>query len=188
MIKFIAICSLFFIPILIYGQSIITNPDLDYISSAKFPDDLVPKTDKVLHLKLDPYGSGKAIIFLSFRDFSDRSGNIWTAYIPVNEGYRRIDYTSDGNLIQFRVDGFYAIDPKGGLYVLYPGHGGGQLVHYDFKNGNATTLQIQSIDYGKSEDKQYVEKVLGHKLEDRSSENHPTYKILTVSEIKAETK
>ena len=179
-------------PVFIHGQNtVVSNPELDYISSKQFPDGLIPRTNKVCRLDLHLYGDNKPAIFLSFSDFKDRSGNIWTVYVPVKGGYERIDYTSSGDLIQFRPDGFYSAGQnreyrKGGLYVLYPGRGGGQIVHYDFKDGSAKSEQLRAIDYNKGSDNSFAEAVLKHKLEGSGFTATPAFKILSVSAIKAE--
>ncbi len=185
------ISALIFLPFLVNGQNAaVSNPELDYISSKEFPNNLTPKTDKVLRLDLDLYGNSRSAIFLSFSDFKDRSGNIWTVYTPTGGEYQRIDYTSNGDLIQFRPDGFYSFGlnqkySKGGLYVLYPGRDGGEIVRYEFKDGVAKSEQLRAIDYNKKDDNNFAEAVLKHKLKATDPAESPAYKILSVSAIKS---
>lgn len=166
-------------------EQIVANPNLDFIETASKMGDFayLPRGKEVYRLDLDLYSNKKHVIFLSFKRWGSKAGNGWIAYAPIGGGYVRVKNSAD---LVFRIDGFYAIDPKGGLFVLYPGRGGGDLVHYDIKNGAVQMRKLQSVDYSKSEDKKYVENILGHKLEDRSSEDHPAYKILTVSAIEAD--
>ena len=174
-----------------YGQGqLITNPDLDFVNSASKTSDFsyLPRGEEVYQLALDLYGDSKPTIFLTFKKWGSRTGNVWIAYTPVEGGYNRVQDAPGSAGFVFRPNGFYAIDPKGGLFVLISGRDGGDLVHYDIKNGVATTQKVQTIDYEKSEDKKYAEKILGHKLEDRSSDDHPSYKVLLVSAIEAESK
>ena len=129
------------------------SPLLDYVLSSAFPDNLEPEGDTIYRLDIDPNGNGKPIILLSYANFTNRSGNIWTAYMPAKDGYNRIDHTDNGRLIQFReffyyVGKFPSLADKGALLILDPGKGGANMARYTFHNGGAHVDELPSVDYG----------------------------------------
>jgi hypothetical protein len=178
------------------GQcQVVTNPEWDFVSSASKVNDFayLPRTDEIYRLDLDLYGDGKPTIFLTFRRWGSKSGNAWIAYTPTDGGYYRVDQTTDGKyIIVFRIDGFYAFGKiagysnQGGLYALYPGKGGGDLVHYNIRNGSLSQNAVCSIDYSNPKDMKLAALILGHDLGNyQKFEDHPPYKVLSAASIEA---
>jgi hypothetical protein len=173
---------------------VVTNPELDFVTSASKINDFsyLPRTDEIYRLDLDLYGDGKSTIFLTFRRWGSKAGHDWIAYTPTDGGYNRVAETTDGKQIVFRTDGFYSFgkiadySDQGGLYVLYPGKGGGDLVHYDIKNGTASENSIGNIDYSNPKDMKLAALILGHAVgEHHKPEENPPCKVLSTASILA---
>jgi hypothetical protein len=151
--------------------AIVKDPQYDFVVSHETLDEsYLPKTDEIYRLTLDVNGTRKPVVFLSYRRWGSKSGNLWVVYVPTEGGYTRFDGTLDGNTIMFRTDGFTRAGPvpgysrEGGLYVLYPGKGGGNLVHYLFSSHGVSVRPIRSIDYSRPKDMRFASKILGHEV------------------------
>ena len=175
-----------------HGQ-VVTNPEWDFVSFASQAKDFLylPRGDEVLRLSLDLYGDGRLTVFLTFKRWGSKSGYNWIAYTPRGRGYDRVEQTTDAKGIVFRTDGFYSFGKianysnHGGLYVLYPGKDSGDLLHYDIRNGTASQNLICSIDYSKPKDTSLAALILGHRIEDHQSEEHPAAVVLSAASLKA---
>lgn len=176
------------------GDRIITDPEVDYVSGQFLPEDSQPSSE--VYRRDFILGKGQpATVFLSYKGMADRSGQIWAAYHPVAGGYQRIDYTSDGKLIQFRNDFVFAgeypgLINQGGLLVLYPGKGGGDLVRYEIKNGVAKAEMIRVLDYDNPEDASLFEGVFHRKVGavlDPSYFTHPPFSVISAAAIRSRT-
>ena len=175
-------------------ESLVTNPELDFVTSPLTADEsYLPKSDEVHQLNLQLDAKSKPAIFLTYRSWGSRSGYAWVAYLPIRGGYRRVDGTTDEKYdICFREDGFYRAGPvpgyscQNGLYVLYPGKGAGDLVHYSFVNGTVSRLPVRTIRYGSPKDMNFAARILGHWIGDRHDDVHnPSPTVLSATAIEA---
>jgi hypothetical protein len=169
------------------GDSLVLDPEVDFINSSEAvcAEFGIIKKDEVVRLDLDVNNTASPVVFLSFNGTGSNSGSVWAAYIKGVDGYRRIDG------IQFREDFLRAgkvdeLNPAGGLVVLYPGKGGGNLARYQFVNGKAKFDEIRTLDYSNEEDQRLFESIFKRKLgEPMSAEYfaHPPHKVIPVKDI-----
>jgi hypothetical protein len=123
----------------------------------------------------------------------DRSGHVWTAYCPVKGGYRRIDDTADGCLIQFRPDWFIAGEsprwaPRGGILAVYPGKGGANMVRFEIRRGGAHCYELRSFNYGRPKDIKLLSAILKRNIEEAPSADdsaHQPLRELSAAAIRA---
>jgi hypothetical protein len=174
-------------------QRRIIDPERDYVASPH-PEFGGLSSDELLRLDLDLNGEGKATVFLTTKKFGSRSGYTWTAYTPAEGNrYRRIDYTSDGNLIQFRPDLVFAgkypgLANNGGLLILYPGKEGGSLIRYEITDGVANSYQVRALNYQRPEDKKLFEAIFKRDVEKPLPAEYftaPPYRVLSAKEVRA---
>ena len=166
----------------------IADPEADYVNTpqevcAEFG---ILKKSRVLRLELDLDGQGQPVIFLTFDGAGSKSGPVWTAYLPEASGYIR----TDG--IQFREEFVRAgkvpeLNPSGGLLVLYPGKGAGNLVRYPLSGGLIQQQEeLRRLDYNKPQDQELFEHIFKRKL-DRPIPNeyfaNPPHRVIDVKEI-----
>lgn len=165
------------------------DPESDYVntSDALCAEYGILKKDEVLRLDLDLSGRGLSTVFLTFCGTGSKSGPVWTAYTPHDDYYDR----ADG--IQFREDFLRAgkvegISPAGGLLVLYPGKGAGNLVHYQIEGDHVKQRDVQKLDYSKLEDQQLFESIFGRKIDEPMPDDFfkkPPHKVIKVTDIMA---
>jgi len=169
------------------GESLVLDPEVDFIntSEAVCAEFGIIKKDEVIRLDLDINNTANPVAFLSFNGTGSNSGSVWAAYIKGVDGYRRIDG------IQFREDFLRVgkvdeLNPAGGLVVLYPGKGGGNLARYQFVNGKAKFDEIRTLDYSNEEDQRLFESIFKRKLGEPMSDEyfaHPQHKVIPVKDI-----
>jgi hypothetical protein len=174
----------------------IADPEWDYVKSPH-PEFGGLSDDQVVRLDLDLDGDGKATVFLTLKKFGSKSGYTWTAYDPVEGGgYRRIDNTTDGNLIQFRTDTVFAgqypdLTDRGGLLVFYYGKRGvGNLYRYEIRNGIASSQELRVLDFAKEEDKKLFAAIFKREVDQPLPAEHftkPPYRVLSATSIRAKS-
>ncbi len=148
------------------SRGIITDPEINFIRT---PDDVaaeygIIKKDEIIRLELDLTGDGQPTVFLAYKGTGSRGGAVWTAYSPTSRGYMR----ADG--LQFRMDFVRAgkvddLNPKGGLLVLYPGKGAGNLVRYNIDGTRTIREEVQKLDYSNPDHQQLFEQLFGRRLD-----------------------
>lgn len=171
------------------SRAIVTDPEIDFIRTS---DDVaaeygVSKKDEIIRLELDLTGDGQPTVFLTYKGTGSRGGAVWTAYSPTSGGYSR----ADG--LQFREDFIRAgkvdeLNPSGGLLVLYPGKGAGNLVRYKFNGGKAIQEDVQKLDYSNPDHQQLFERVFGRKLSEPMPDEFfkkPAHQVIEVKSIEA---
>ena len=144
---------------------------------------------EVIRLDLDLLDDGKLTVFLTYKGTGSRSGANWTAYVPVENGYART------NGIQFREDlvrpgKLEDLNPMGGLLILYPAKGGGNLFRNTISDSGALLPgeEIMQIDYSNKEHQKLYERVFRRKFGEPMPDEfftNPTHKIIPVAEILA---
>lgn len=171
------------------SRAIVSDPELDFIRT---PDDVaaeygISKKDEIIRLELDLTGDGQPTVFLTYKGTGSRGGAVWTAYSPTTGGFLR----ADG--FQFREDFVRAgkvdeLNPSGGLLVLYPGKGAGNLVRYKFNGGKAIQEDVQKLDYSNPDHQQLFERVFGRKLSEPMPDEFfkkPPHQVIEVKSIEA---
>lgn len=171
------------------SRAIVTDPEIDFIRTS---DDVaaeygISKKDEIIRLELDLTGDGQPTVFLTYKGTGSRGGAVWTAYSPTSGGYSR----ADG--LQFREDFIRAgkvdeLNPSGGLLVLYPGKGAGNLVRYKFNGEKAIQEDVQKLDYSNPDHQQLFERVFGRKLSEPMPDEFfkkPAHQVIEVKSIEA---
>lgn len=184
--SFIMTCLLAF-----KAKGLVADPEVDFINT---PDTVraefgISKKDEIIRLELDLIGDGKSTVFLTYKGTGSRGGANWTAYAPIDGGYAR----TDG--IQFREDLVRAgkldeLNPRGGLLILYPGKGGGNLFHITFDDSGTLLIgeEVMQLDYSNPDHQQLYERIFGRKLGQPMSDEffkNPPHKVVAVAEILA---
>jgi hypothetical protein len=174
------------------ARAAIADPELDFINT---PEDVcaeygISKKEEILRLELDLTGAGRPAVFLTYKGTgSSRAGAIWTAYVPMTDGYSRT------NGIQFREDLFRAgmvvgLNPSGGILSLLPGKGGGVLFRHmlNVTSGSLKTDEIMQLDYSNPDHVQLFERVFGRKLDEPMPDEFfqkPPHQVIDVKSIEA---
>ena len=117
----------------LHAQVFVKNPARDYLDIASSDPEMksaLEKTQKIFILDLKLHRNHPLVRFYAIDGYSGKSGNIWTAYLPVKAGYLRLP----GDQICFRPDYFFSGQVGDvrdfGLLVLSPTNGGGDLCLY----------------------------------------------------------
>lgn len=173
------------------AKSLVADPEVDFVNT---PDTVraefgISKKDEIIRLELDLIGDGKSTVFLTYKGTGSRGGANWTAYAPIDGGYAR----TDG--IQFREDLVRAgkldeLNPRGGLLILYPGKGGGNLFRITFDDSGTLLIgeEVMQLDYSNLDHQQLYERIFGRKLGQPMSDEFfksPPHKVVAVAEILA---
>lgn len=166
----------------------VADPELDYINTpeAVCAEMGILKKDEIIRRDFDLDGSGNLVTFLAFRGTGSKGGVNWTAYVPRDGKFHRIDN------IQFREDfvrvGKVArLNPSGGLLTMYPGKGGGGvLVRYEFKDGELRSSELASLDDDKAEDRDLFARIFGRETDEPMPEGfykNPPHQVIRVVDI-----
>jgi len=166
----------------------VADPELDYINTpeAVCAEMGILKKDEIIRRDFDLDGSGNLVTFLAFRGTGSRGGSNWTAYLPRDGKFHRIDN------IQFREDFVRAgkvedLNPSGGLLALYLGKGGGGgLVRYELKDGELHFSELPSLNYDRAKDRELFERIFGRETDERMPEGfykNPPHQVIRVVDI-----
>ncbi len=166
-------------------SQIIKDPIQDFLFTQNINiTSSLPQLKNLYILQCRMSQTGQPATLVSFNGLSGKQGNIWTAYIPVNDGYVKADDNTDFGFI-FRQDAFYIgfIDNQYGLLAYAPGKGAGDLNLFQLVNGKITERNIGSLNLSVPKDQQEFDNYFGKAPDWKSKKKYPI-KILGLDELR----
>ena len=144
------------------AQALVTDPIADFAQLAHAPN------ERLLKLEVDLNHEGKRIIFLSRTNlWAGKEGNIWSVYIPVADGYRKVEETDAGYPITFRPDRYFIGRMPGAkgsnLLMMFGPSGGGKgtLLGYQIVDSKVHEVTIKENFEPDGADKETYKKTFG---------------------------
>jgi len=190
MSRLIALLFLWSLAGVLSAQTLVKDPVRDYLGQPNAPQNPFITTKGIQELTIDVSGNGKNVIFISAAGYSDgKEGNIWTAYVPNNGQYTRIEKTTNDTNIVFSTIAFYngpitELDVSGFIAYIRGSKDAGELWLYKFSGDQLSVQTVKALNLNKDADYALAQKYFGFGNSTlRSEAEHPAT-IMTPEELR----